>query len=141
MKLTADETCFLTALVREQNQSGCRGPAHDLLRQHAYPDSPPKGPGSLSFSYDAVPLTAMLFQTVTDLDALDEFLRRGARVDAPAWPWASVEQYRVRLEEARAEWTNRRPLSMEPRRQGTEDKRPSISSPATKQPQTNLNRT
>src|ERR1700722_7291167 len=104
MKLTADEICFLTALVREQNQSGCRGPAHDLLRQHAYPQVPLHGPGSLSFSYEAVPLTALLFQNAMDLDALDDFLRQGPRNAAPVWPRSSVEEYRTRLEEARAQW-------------------------------------
>src|ERR1700694_5606106 len=114
MNLTADETCFLTALVREQNQSGCRGPAHDLLRQHAYPHVPLHGPGSLSFSYEAVPLTALLFQTETDLNALDSFLRQSPTNAAPAWPWASVEQYRNRLEEARAQWAARKNVPIEP---------------------------
>ena len=35
MKLTHAEIQFLTALLREHNQNGCRGPAHDLLRQQA----------------------------------------------------------------------------------------------------------
>jgi len=43
MKLTSKETRFLTSLAREHNQSGCRGPAHDLLRKHVYPDAPREG--------------------------------------------------------------------------------------------------
>src|SRR5260370_28108778 len=48
MKLTSKETRFLSALAREHNQSGCRGPAHELLRKHVYPDAPREGPGSLA---------------------------------------------------------------------------------------------
>jgi len=101
MKLTSKETQFLTALAREHNQSGCRGPAHDLLRKHVYPDAPREGPGSLAFAYDAVPLTGILLRHFKDLQALDDFLRRGEPIPDPDWPWASAEQYRARLEEAK----------------------------------------
>src|SRR3712207_1885280 len=100
MKLTAREAKFLTALAREQNQTGCRGPAHDLLRKHAYPEAPREGPGSLAFSYEAVPLTGLLLRDCKDLEEIDAFLCRGARVTAPEWPWSSAEEYRARLAEA-----------------------------------------
>jgi hypothetical protein len=100
MNLTAKETAFLTALVREQNQCGCRGPAHDLLRQHAYPDAPRAGPGSLAFSYEAVPLTSTLLQDFKDLQDIDDFLRGGELIANPEWPWSSMAEYRARLDEA-----------------------------------------
>src|SRR5947209_13271515 len=106
MRLTEKEVHFLTALVREQNQTGCRGPAHELLRQHVYPDAPWNGPGSLAFSYDAVPLTGILLEEFTDLEALDEFLRKGQRAVEVTWPWSSAEEYRTRREQARREWKN-----------------------------------
>lgn len=67
MNLNTNEAQFLTALAREQNQTGCRGPAHDLLRQHAYPDAPRGGPGSLAFAYEAVPLIGVLLKEFQDL--------------------------------------------------------------------------
>jgi hypothetical protein len=103
MKLTPKETRFLTALTREQNQTGCRGPAHDLLRRYAYPQAPLTGRGSLAFSYDAVPLIGVLLKDISDLEALDDFLRRGEPIADPEWPWASAEEYRARLEEAKRE--------------------------------------
>jgi hypothetical protein len=108
MNLTAEEIRFLTTLAREQNQTGCRGPAHDLLRQRAYPDAPLAGPGSLAFSYDAVPLTTLLLQDFTDLHDIDEFLRHAERGTEVAWPWSSADDYRARLVEARRQWTTRR---------------------------------
>jgi hypothetical protein len=108
MRLTLAETRFLTALTREQNQTGCRGPAHDLLSKHAYPKAPLEGPASLEFSYQAVPLTGILLQDMKDLQEIDDFLRLGARVTDPVWPWSSPEAYKTRLEEARQEWTVRR---------------------------------
>jgi hypothetical protein len=101
MKLTPEEVTFLTALAREQNQTGCRGPAHDLLRQHAYPDAPLTGPGSLAFSYEAVPLTGLLVGHFKDLQEIDDFLRRGDRILEVRWPWVSAAEYRARLAEAR----------------------------------------
>jgi hypothetical protein len=101
MKLTAKEIRFLTALAREQNQTGCRGPTHDLLRAHVYADAPLTGPGSLSFSYEAVPLTGLLVRDFTDLEQIDEFLCRGQLIPDPVWPWADAAEYRARLEEAR----------------------------------------
>jgi hypothetical protein len=109
MKLSPKEARFLTALAREQNQSGCRGPAHDLLRRHAYPDAPRRGPGSLAFAYEAVPLSALLFQDFKDLQEIDDFLRQGERIADPEWPWSSAEEYRARLEEARREHVRREP--------------------------------
>jgi hypothetical protein len=103
MTLTEKEARFLTALAREQNQTGCRGPAHDLLRTHAYPDAPLTGPGSLAFSYQAVPLTGMLLRDFTDLAQIDEFLSRGELIPDPEWPWADTTEYRARLEQARRE--------------------------------------
>ncbi len=103
MKLTEDEARFLTALAREQSQAGCRGPAHDLLRRHAYPDAPKSGPGSLAFSYDAAPLIGILLKDFDDLQALDDFLRHEELIPAPVWPWASVDEYRSRTDEARRE--------------------------------------
>jgi hypothetical protein len=104
MKLTAKEARFLTALAREQNQSGCKGPAHDLLRRYAYPDASLTGPGSLAFSYEAVPLTGFLLKDCKDLQEIDDFLRKGEKIGDPEWPWSSAEEYRVRLEEAQADW-------------------------------------
>jgi hypothetical protein len=101
MKLSEKEIPFLTALAREQNQSGCRGPAHDLLRAHAHPDAPRTGPGSLAFSYEAVPLTSLLLRGFIDLQAIDDFLRHGERIADPVWPWSSAVEYRARLAEAR----------------------------------------
>ncbi len=100
MKLTAKEVRFLTALAREQNQTGCRGPSHDLLRGRAYADSPTNGPGSLAFSYEAVPLIGAVLKDFTDLQALDDFLRTAERIADPEWPWSSATEYRARLEEA-----------------------------------------
>jgi hypothetical protein len=104
MKLTEAEIQFLTALSREQNQSGCRGPAHDLLRQHVYPQLPRSGPGSLSFSYEAVPLTSLLVKDLDNLQSIDDFLRHGDMASNVVWPWLSPTEYRARLEEARLEW-------------------------------------
>jgi hypothetical protein len=104
MDLTPAEIQFLTALVREQNQTGCRGPAHDLLRTRLYPDAPTSGPGSLTFSYEAVPLTSMLLRDMKDLDEIDNFLRMGERNDSPSWPWNSPHEFRARLAQARQEW-------------------------------------
>ena len=101
MKLTAAETRFLTALAREQNQSGCKGPAHELLRKHAYPDAPPSGPNSLAFSYETVPLTSLLLSDCSDLQDIDDFLRKGSLIADPEWPWSSPGEYRSRLEEAK----------------------------------------
>src|SRR5215831_12829061 len=103
MTLTDKEIRFLTALAREQNQTGCRGPAHDLLRAHAYPDAPRTGPGSLAFSYEAVPLTGLLLRDFTDLAQIDDYLRRGELISEPEWPWANAAEYRARLDEARRE--------------------------------------
>jgi len=101
MTLTPKEARFLTALAREQNQTGCRGLAHDLLRARAYPGALRTGPGSLAFSYEAVPLTALLLRDFTDLAQIDEFLCRGELTPDPVWPWADADEYRARLEEAR----------------------------------------
>lgn len=101
MKLTRQDIQFLTALAREQNQTGCRGPAHELLRKHAYPDAPRQGPGSLVFSYEAAPLMGMLVKDFTDLQELDSFLRKEDRITNPQWPWSSAAEYRDRLEEAK----------------------------------------
>ena len=101
MKLTKNETTFLTALVREQNQTGCKGPAHDLLRKHAYPDVPLEGPGSLAFSYETVPLTGVLMKDLKDLQEIDDFLRKQELIPNPEWPWPSAKEYQCRLEEAR----------------------------------------
>jgi hypothetical protein len=83
MNLSAKEAQFLTALAREQNQGGCRGPAHDLLRKHVYPDVPLAGPNSLAFSYEAVPLTAILLKDFKDLQEIDVFLRDGEMIPDP----------------------------------------------------------
>lgn len=101
MKLSPKEARFLTALAREQNQTGCRGPAHDLLRQHVYPSAPREGPGSLAISYETVPLTSLLLQDFKDLQEIDDFLRRGEPIPAPEWPWSSAAEYQARLEEAK----------------------------------------
>jgi hypothetical protein len=103
MNLRDNEIRFLTALAREQNQTGCRGPAHDLLRLRVYPDAPLAGPGSIAFSYEAVPLIGVLLKEFSDLQEIDDFLRKGERQPDPAWPWKSPEEYRGRLEEARNE--------------------------------------
>ncbi len=107
MELTSQETRFLTALAREQNQSGCRGPAHDLLRKNVYPHIPASGPGSLAFSYEAVPLTHLLVKDKENLQEIDDFLRQGARILDPEWPWASAEEFRKRLAEAKKDLVNK----------------------------------
>src|ERR1700736_392517 len=107
MKLTPKEARFLTALTREQNQTGCRGPAHDLLRQHAYPNAPTSGPGSLESSYEMVPLTSPLLKDCNDLEAMDDFLRVQQTFKNPEWPWSSPDEFRARLEEARHFWQTR----------------------------------
>jgi hypothetical protein len=108
VQLTQPETRFLTALAREQAQTGCRGPAHDLLRKHAYPEAPATGRDSLAFSYDAVPLINVLLRGCHDLQDLDDFLRAGERWLTPVWPWGSGKEYRSRLDEARKESTEGR---------------------------------
>ena len=100
MKLTGEETRFLTALAREQNQTGCRGPAHDLLREYAYPKAALNGRGSLAFSYETVPLTGILLEQFSGLDQIDDFLRTENLVGDVAWPWSSADEYKARLEEA-----------------------------------------
>src|SRR5437667_2200425 len=97
MNLTTSESRFLTALLREQNQTGCRGPAHDLLRLHAYPEAPAQGPGSLGFAYEIVPLTSMLLLDLTDLEEIDHFARSGELISDPRWPWSGPSEYRQRL--------------------------------------------
>jgi hypothetical protein len=103
MNLTEQEIRFLTALAREQNQTGCRGPAHDIFRKHVFPVAPQEGPGSLAFSYDAVPLTGLLYKDFKSLQEIDDFLCQGERLTDPEWPWASAEEYRARLAEAKQE--------------------------------------
>jgi hypothetical protein len=103
MKLTAPEIKYLTALAREQNQTGCHGPAHDLLRQHAFPNAPHVGPGSLAFSYQLVPLTNLLLRGFQNLQDIDDFLRKGEMISDPEWPWSSTGEFWARLEEARQE--------------------------------------
>jgi hypothetical protein len=104
MNLSAREVRFLTALSREHNQTGCRGPAHELLRQHAYSDIPLSGAGSLAFSYEALPLIGIVLKRITDLDELDRFLCKEELIADPEWPWASAVEYRARLEEARRDY-------------------------------------
>jgi hypothetical protein len=100
MNLSDNEIRFLTALAREQNQTGCRGPAHNLLRLRVYPDAPRAGPGSIAFSYEAVPLIGALLKEFRDLQEIDDFLRKGEQEPEPAWPWKSPEEYRSRLQQA-----------------------------------------
>jgi hypothetical protein len=107
MELTAKEIRFLTALAREQNQTGCTGPAHELLRKNAYPDAPLAGPGSLAFSYEAVPLTGVLLKDFKDLQEMDLFLRQGEMIPDPQWPWSTAREYQARLEEAKKECARR----------------------------------
>ena len=107
MKLTAKEALFLTALVREQNQTGCKGLAHDLLRRHAYPDAPTTGPGSLALSYEAVPLAGLLLKDCKDFQEIDDFLRVQTRLTNPEWPWPSAQEFRSRLAEATRDWRDR----------------------------------
>jgi hypothetical protein len=57
-----------------------------------------------------VPLTSLLLKDTTDLQQLDDFLRKGERITDPEWPWASVEEFRARLEEARRDWADRKAL-------------------------------
>lgn len=105
MQLTPKEISYLTALAREQSQSGCRGPAHAELRSKAYSQTPIAGPGSLRFSYELTPLIAVLLNSMSDLSEIDDFLRRGERADFVDWPWSSIDEFRARLEEARHETT------------------------------------
>jgi hypothetical protein len=108
--LTTAETRFLTALLREQTQTGCRGPAHGLLRSHAYPEAPTEGAGSTAFAYEVVPLTSMVLVDLADLEEIDDFTRRGQLIADPQWPWSTVNEYRSRLEEARRAWATRREM-------------------------------
>jgi hypothetical protein len=103
MKLNLRERGFLTALAREHNQTGCRSPAHDLLRQHVYPDAPTSGPGSLAFAYDAVPLFGMLLRNFSDLQTIHDFLHQPGSREVPEWPWKSADEYLHKLAEAREE--------------------------------------
>src|SRR5437899_2675727 len=64
---------------------------------------PASGPGSLAFSYEAVPLTHLLLRDKKNLQEIDDFLRQGARILDPEWPWASAEEFRKRLAEAKKE--------------------------------------
>ncbi len=121
MKLTSEEARFLTALLREQNQSGCRGPAHDLLRSNAYPNAPLIGPGAIAFSYETVPLTSLLLREFTDLQQIDDFLHKVEPVAGLGWPWPSATEYQARLELARREWTGGS-TQTGPARNGTEMK-------------------
>jgi hypothetical protein len=105
MNLTEKETRFLTALLREQNQRGCKGPAHALLRKEVYADAPLQGPGSLAFAYEAVSLSSLLLKQFTDLQQIDRFLRDEEPAARIEWPWSSPEEYKARLEQARKEWT------------------------------------
>jgi hypothetical protein len=104
MKLTASEERFLTALLREQSQAGCRGPAHDLLRKHGYPGAPRTGPGSLTFAYDVVPLGSLVLQPLVDLEQIDDFLRKGQSIAGPEWPWTCADEFRSRIDEAKRFW-------------------------------------
>jgi hypothetical protein len=110
MKLTASEEQFLTALLREQSQAGCRGPAHDLLKTHGYPGAPRSGPGSLAFAYDVVPLTSVVLRPLIDLEQIDDFLRKGERIVDLEWPWTCADQFRARLDEAKRFWHRREQL-------------------------------
>jgi hypothetical protein len=101
MTLTAAEARFLTALAREQSQTGCRGPAHDLLKRHVFPDAPSAGRGFLAFSHEANPLIGILLNDFRDLQALDDFLRTEGLIPDPTWPWESAAEFRARLDEAR----------------------------------------
>ena len=112
MELTSQEIRFLTALAQEQNQSGCRGAAHDLLRKHVYPQAPVSGPGSIAFSYDVVPLTHLLLKDKKNLQEIDDFLRQEAPIEDPEWPWASAEEFRRRLAEAKKELVKRQVSSV-----------------------------
>jgi hypothetical protein len=103
MTLSDREIQFLTTLAREHNRTGCRGPAHDLLRRHVYPNAPRSGPGSLAFAYEAVPLFGVLLRGFTDLESIDEFLHRTEPRIEPDWPWSSAEEYLNRLADARNE--------------------------------------
>jgi hypothetical protein len=107
MELTSAEVRFLTALAREQNQSGCRGPAHELLRKNVYPHAPASGPGSLAFSYEAVPLVQFILKDKKNLQEIDDFLRQGNLIADAEWPWASAEEFRGRLAEAKREISRR----------------------------------
>ena len=76
----------------------------DLLRQYAFPEASRQGPRSLSFSYGVVPLTSILFKDSQDLQEIDDFVRKEERITAPERPWASAEEFRSRLQEARRFW-------------------------------------
>jgi hypothetical protein len=106
MNLSAEEVRFLTALLREQAQSGARGPAHQLLKENIYPNLPSSGLGSLAFTYDPNPLTTLLLDRMK-LEEIDDFIRAEQVADV-AWPWTSPQEYLNRLEEARREWALRR---------------------------------
>jgi hypothetical protein len=67
--------------------------------------------GTLAFSYEAVPLTALLLKDRKDLQEIDDFLRAGERITDPQWPWSSVKEYRARLEEARREHARKGPTA------------------------------
>jgi hypothetical protein len=121
MELSEKKIRFLTALLREQNQSGCRGPAHDLLRERAFPNAPRSGPGSLAFAYEAVPFTSLILRDFRDLQQLDEFVQKGESIADPEWPWSSAEAFQARLQEARRIW----------KQQVTSDALPSTIGPLT----------
>ena len=101
MKLSAQESRFLTALAREQNQTGCRGPAHEILQREAYSDVPRQGAGSLAFSYEAIPLTGMLVNEMRSLEEIDDFFCKRPLITDPEWPWTDGAEYLARLAEAK----------------------------------------
>ena len=45
----------------------------------------------------------VVLRPLQDLQRLDDFLRKEERIPNPQWPWASAEEFRARLEEARRE--------------------------------------
>ena|SRR5437660_10332173 len=106
MRLTAEEIVYLTALAREQAQTGCRGRAHDLLRENVFSEAPRSGKGSLAYSYAVGPLVNLLLRDFHELEELDRFLRQGPISANPGWPWHSAKEFHSRLEEARKESLN-----------------------------------
>lgn len=102
MNLNDAERTYLVALLREQNQNGCRGPAHDLLRKYVYPSAPSSGPGSLEFAYNAIPLTGLLLKELHGLQEIDDYCRNPDRPASVEWPWSSADL--TKLAEARRTW-------------------------------------
>src|SRR5436190_17007417 len=93
MKLTRAELDFLAAWAREEWEEGCyQRPAHRLQLAHSVP---------------AAHFIPFIKAWTRSESKKDQDIVRASANPAPDWPWASVEEFLARLEQARGEQTNR----------------------------------